>query len=130
MKRKLILVPVLALIASALALAAIVPAVAQGNVGTVSHFPTTILDAAHHLRSAQCSYVHRTEMPGGGFQDKQECQFDAGATLPAQPVTFGNVSGWFWYSDYMWQSAHVVQFAKTWTVTIMPSGQVEVVSTY
>ena len=102
-----------------------------GNVGHANHFgPLNTWDANHQYTTYTCEYVHRTAVPGG-FQDKQTCTLAPTAALPKKPTTvcLTDVGG-SWYSDYMYVTANIVQYAQTWCETIMPSGKATMVSFY
>src|SRR6185503_8686219 len=94
-----------------------------GNVGHANHVgPFNTWDANLAFTTYNCSYVHRTAVQGG-FQDKQTCKLAASAALPSKPKTICLTdTGGSWFSDFVYTTTGVQQYATTWCETIMPSG--------
>src|SRR4051794_25941823 len=108
--KALVLSLIVATVASMLALTS--ASADGGNIGHANHFgPLNTWDANLNYTTYTCQYVHRTAVPGG-FQDKQTCTLADSAALPKTPKTICLTNtGGSWYSDYMYVTANVVQYA-------------------
>jgi hypothetical protein len=121
---------------------AIPPAVAAGaSVDRVEGPFETVVPVADadnplgaELMLADCDFVQRVERPDGSARETQKCELtgpfsDFPGTVPDR--AYNNVGGaCVWASDYWTQSTGDLVIADSVHITVTPSGNVHVRSTY
>ncbi len=102
----------------------------------VTVVPTAYADnpAGVELMFAECDYVQRVTKPGGSATETQHCQLlgpfvDFPGTVPSEAFT--NSEGpCVWFSDYIAETSGGVEWAESVRLTVTPSGNVSVTTTY
>ena len=98
--------------------------------------PVALADnpAGVELMFAECDFVQRVELPDGSAIETQTCHLtEPFVEFPGTPpdVAFNNTAGeCIWFSDYFLQSTGEDVLAETVRLTVTPSGQVNVKTTY
>lgn len=98
--------------------------------------PVAVADnpAGVELMFAECDFVHRVVLPDGSAKEIETCHltgpfFDFPGSVPDK--AFGITGGaCVWFSDYMTQLDGTDLFADSVRITVTPSGNVHITSTY
>ena len=135
--RLMLLMTVLGLAFGALAL----PAAASATVDRIdgpfeSVVPVAFADnpAGVELMFVECDFVQRVEKPDGSAVETQQCHLtEPFVEFPGTPPTeaFTNRAGaCIWFSDYFLLTTGEDVLAETARLTVAPSGNVSVTTTY
>jgi len=124
------------------ALGVIAPAIASGATTDRIEGPfDTVVPTAYadnligvELMFAECDFVKRVELPDGSAKETQSCELtDPVPDFPGTPPdqTFRIREGaCSWASDYWGMTDGSLVLADTFSLTVTPSGQVLVTTTY
>lgn len=102
----------------------------------VTVVPTAFADnpAGVELMFAECDFVQRVEKPDGSAVENQHCQLtEPFVDFPGTPPTkaFNAPAGeCVWWSDYFSQTSGDLVWADSVRLTVTPSGNVSVTTTY
>ena len=125
-----------------LALGMAVPAIAAGATTDRIEGPfVTVVATAYadnpigvELMFAECDFVKRVELPDGSATENQKCELTGPfVEFPGTPPdqAFRDVAGeCAWASDYWTQADGSTVVASSYRLTVSPSGQVHITSTY
>ena len=125
-----------------LALGVIAPAMASGAVTDRIDGPfVTVVATAYadnpfgfELMFAECDFVQRVELPDGSAKETQSCELTGPfVEFPGTPPdqAFRDVADECeWASDYWTVTDGSTVVASSYSLTVTPSGQVHVTSTY
>jgi len=86
------------------------------------------------LMFAECDFVKRVELPDGSAKETQSCELTGPfVEFPGTPPdqAFADKAGeCVWASDYWTQTDGTTVIASSYRLTVAPSGQVQIRSTY